>query len=478
MHTDPGTGPARRAGPAAASLRTWLLDPGAALPPLPLLREAGLAPYAYTLLPAGHPARDLLLGDVAQAVARHQQTRRAIRGLLAAWREAGIEAMLFKGFYLSEMLYPAAGTRVYADVDLRIDPRYERAAAGIAKAAGWREVSNTGELGRAWLHCAFTVHRPGGAAEVDVHRWLLHTRQPLHGVQRRITEQVWALARRREWEGVEVLEPDPVDTLVVGLALQRCWGDGARIRPRDAADVRLLMERGRVTREDALARARELGCERTVRFFLDRCDPLDGRLSLAAESSPPRLRLWWAAFRDQPALAAQRAVRWGMFAATMGRDLPPALRELVRARRALRPRGPGALREILEAVPPVGTGARGSLWERGRTIRAHGLVARVLGIPGRDLPLVRSLALYGALRRQGWPVSLVRGEGGPGAPAPDHTWLELDGEVLYELAEPANRARYRVVFEFPAGTGPERAGRSRGRNARPRPEDPPGASAS
>src|SRR5690606_11222431 len=52
--------------------------------------------------------------------ARHATLRRAVVELLDAWRQAGIETLLVKGFYLAEFVYPDPSMRLYSDIDLAL----------------------------------------------------------------------------------------------------------------------------------------------------------------------------------------------------------------------------------------------------------------------------------------------------------------------------------------------------------------------
>lgn len=437
---------------APPALVAWLLDPARPCPPPALLRAAGLAAYAYTALAPEAAERAELRGDYLAALSRHQRIRSELLPLLAAWREAGIGALLFKGFHLAEFVYPVPGARFHGDVDVLVRPGDAERAARIARERGWREEANTAEAGQPFHHNVCSLYGPGGAACVDLHRWALHSPLPWNRVQRRITEAVWARSRVREWEGVPIREMDAVDALLVGLVLQRCWG-GERwhLKPHDVLDSGVLFERCGIGRDRLWERARELGAARTLRIFLGRCDPAAGVLDLAPPP-PASLRRWdRAAFpergplgRGQNALIHLRSLR-GTAVHTLA--ALPVVRE---ARRALG-RGLG-IRELLGALtPPAPPRTRGSVERRRATVRGIRLAVRLL--PGRNPRgdcLVRSLATYAALRRQGWPVAFVSGVRRDVDGVVGHAWVELEGAVLRELDEPRNRERYTVNLEHPA----------------------------
>src|SRR5215471_7223801 len=98
-------------------LAAWLLGRGD-VPSVAELRAARLGAYAYAVLPSNNPDRARLRGDYITALGRHQRLKAALRPLLYAWRASGIEVLLFKGFQLSEFVYPWPGERFHGDVDV------------------------------------------------------------------------------------------------------------------------------------------------------------------------------------------------------------------------------------------------------------------------------------------------------------------------------------------------------------------------
>ncbi len=436
---------------ARIEIAAWLLDPRRLCPSPARLRESGLAAYAYTVLPPDAPERAGLRGDYLASLARHQRIKSELVPLLAAWSEAEIPTLLFKGFHLSEFVYPVAGARFHGDVDLLVRPEHVERASRIAQELGWSETANSVELGRPYDHNACSLYGPGGAAYVDLHRWALHSPLPWNRVQRRVTKEVWSRSRVREWEGVPIREMDPVDGLLVGLVLQRCWGgEHWHLKPQDWVDFRVLSERSGTTREQLWDRAREVGATRTLGFFLERCDPEAGVFDL---SPPPAaaLRRWdRAAFPERGPLGrSQRAL--GLLYSLPGTSFAvlAALRSVREARRALG-RGPGIHELLRSLTPPTLPRDRGTVKRRWSTV--HGIRWAVHLLPGRNPRgdcLVRSLAIYTALRRQGWPVTFVSGVRRDADGVVGHAWVEMEGRVLRELGEPRNRQHYVVNLEYP-----------------------------
>jgi len=436
------------AGPdrcAPAEIENFLL--GAGPPPdVEILRRLDLAAYAYTILPADDSLRASLRPDYLSSLVRHQEIKRELFPLIRAWTEAGIEPILWRGFHLSEFVYPVPGARFHGDVDMLIHPEDEDRASAIAVALGWAEVANTRESRSRYRHTAFCLR--GRASLVEVHRFAIHSLLPWTPVQRRVTQAVWARSRVREWEGVPVREMDPTDALLVGLVLQRCWGDRWHLKPCDPIDFRFLQQRCGLDRERLATRARELGCSRTLRIFLERCDPEEGRLLLGAPSQR-QLRGWnRAVFAERGPLGTLQSSLSRLY------HLPQYLGDFVyaapamfRARRALRRRS--AMREVLEALTPVSPGSPPSPAVRRRTVRAVRRLSRVLPRNAEGDCLLRSLTIYTKLRREGLPVVFRSGVRRTAEGIVGHAWVELDGVVLPELGEPDNPTLYRVNFTYP-----------------------------
>lgn len=436
------------------SLAAFVLGHGE--PPSPAtLRGAGLAAYAHAVLPAEHPARAALRGDYLGALARHVAIEREVVPLFAAWRAAGIEALCFKGFALATWWYPVAGTRFHGDVDVALRAADLPRAAAIAAAAGWREELSSAADGRPYVHGAYVLQRPGGAAMVDVHRFVIHSSTPWTRVPRRITDAVWAASRERTIGDVAVREPDPVDAVIL-LALQRCWGgDRWHLQAHDALDVRILCDGAGITRDALAARARELGCARTLELFLARCDPEGGVFDLERPAREA-VRQWRRAIRKESgvailvALPIHRALRAPGALADTVRALAPVWR----VRRALdRERDVRRLLASLTAqASPAQPPARGGippLHAREHVVRGVRWATQLLPLGAHGRCLVRSLALYVELRRAGWPVVFVSGVRRDAERVAGHAWVELDGRVLPELGEPNNRSLYAVNLRYP-----------------------------
>lgn len=410
-----------------------------------VVRAARLGPWAYATLPPDHPDRAHHRAEFLAAVARHMQFRQAVRPLLAAWHEAGIDALLYKGFHLAEFVYPVQGTRFHADLDVVVRPDQLRRAAEIAASLGWTGNPDLAGPPLRFRHSAYDVFHPEGLAKIDLQRSVIHAAAPWTRRQRRLTDAVMERAIRREWEGTTVLVPHPVDAALVCLLVHRAWGSEAwGLKPHDLLDLRYLVEREGVTREALEARAAELGCRRTLALMLERCDPWRGRFAVGLPGWAER---WWLDLRTLGEHVPVRVERV-VVAPPALLDVVRALPEVLAARRAAgRERDPRRLLEWASTAPrrrsPL-TAAR-----RRRLTRGIRWAAGIVPTGGVGRCVIRSLALYRALRRYGLDVSFVSGVRREGEQIVGHAWVEEGGRVLPELGEPLNRELYKVNFEYP-----------------------------
>ncbi|HEX6939070.1 MAG TPA: lasso peptide biosynthesis B2 protein [Longimicrobiales bacterium] len=447
----PGTGAAAGRDPARPELTAFLLGRGGP-PDVATLRAANLGAFAYAALPADHPARPAFRADYLSSLARHQTIKREVAPLFAAWGEAGIEPMLIKGFAMAEFVYPAPGMRFHGDVDVILEPRDLRRAAGIAAALGWTGFPAPHDPPFPFRHSAYDLFRSGGAAQVDVQRFVAHCALPWALRQRRLTRAVRARSRAHEWEGARVRVPDPVDAALICLLIHRAWGaERWGLKPHDLLDLRYLAEREGVTREALEARAAELGCRRSLAAVLERCDPWTGRF---APGKMPAARAWLLDVRTLPEhtpygleILTARAARAPVVLLHVLRALPTVLRASSAARRER------DLHRLLAEFTPPRTAATPAkrLSSRDRLWRARGirLASRLIPTRGIGRCVIRALAIYHAFRARGIPVTFVSGVRRERRGVVGHAWVELDGRVLPELHEPDNPRIYTVNFRYP-----------------------------
>lgn len=438
-----------------AALVAWLAGDGP-LPAAETLRAASVAAYAYARLPASHAGRAALRGDFLAVVDLQLRVRAELARLVAAWRAAGIEVLLFKGFAMAELFYPSAGWRTFGDVDVLVPPEDAPRAETIARELGWRSDRFVGSPLPLGTHSHCELTGPGGVARVDLHRLPIPAvayRPPgPRSPQAAITRAVWAASQERPWspagEGITVRTLSPVDAALVGIVLQRAWGgDRWGVRPRDLADWRLLAERYGVTRAALEARARELGCRATLAAFLARWD--EGVRSGSFPLPTPRelRRLDRVARPEHGTLAARE--RWLYRAHVWPRMLSEAasvLPDVWRARRALaRERDVRALLASLDETPARGKGDAATLLH---TCRGVHVAMRLVRYREAGPCLFAALTLYAALRRRGFAPRFVSGvRRGPGGIV-GHAWVELGDELLDPVGM-AGRVEYVVSLRHP-----------------------------
>ncbi len=157
-----------------------------------MLRASGSAALAWrrvrgTALDDSRAAAELR-GAYHSTLLANVRDELEIQRVVCALRAAGIEPLLVKG-WTNSLLYPEPGLRPFGDLDLCVDPdRYEEAASVI------RKLDSSGRLG------------------VDLHIGLLKDDRRSALDDRRF-EQVFAAAKVRDLNGVEVRTPCPEDHL-------------------------------------------------------------------------------------------------------------------------------------------------------------------------------------------------------------------------------------------------------------------------
>ncbi len=414
---EPTLGAARRAGLRNSAVESLLVGGSVDLTDVAELIDQGLASVALRAASAVEgtssgggldaAARSDLSAARRDALVRHAAVRTAVAPLLSGWRAAGIDVLVFKGFYLAESVYADSADRAYSDVDvaLRAAPgspavgpaALAQLAADVAASTGWRVLWRYGEEDRAGaLHQARydghellqLVHARTGI-QLDVHRRLVHNnvnvaRAPV--AAERITAAVWDAAVTIQLAGASVKAPAFVDSALVGLIASRSWsGDRHELRAHDYLDLAALMEAGAIGREQLLERARELGMARTTRAFLTRCDPsrsvLHARPPGAFERFTLDLRMVPERWPRGLATRARRVSRHWEEAVATARVWPVVGAEVSRWRRGeLRLPEPGASAAGGSAPDhrtwrDVQVGTRRALQLRGIDASAHPLLA-------------------------------------------------------------------------------------------------------
>lgn len=433
---------------AREEIERFLLDPESDPPSVGTLRDANLAAYAYSVLDPDHPDKISLRRDSMHATMRHVAVKSGLVPLLRAWQEAGIEALVFKGFYLAEFVYDIPAHRQYNDVDVVIHPEHRGAAADIAARLGWRESWHVDRSAT-----MFAAHSQGRSPKyaghelmnldnldvmfrLDVHRRVVHNEFAWSTVQERVTREAWRAAQSVAWEGATVRVLEAADSILMGLVMNRAWGrDAWRLKATDYLDFRMLVHRSGMSEMDLWSRARELGCERTLGAFLRRCDVFRQRLDLTPPTGLQTLRWGFEIARERGhpglELALVHALDVPVRMRDMLRELPAVLRALARSKQ---------IDDVMSSRTDETRERSGrplSYREWQRIQRAVKRNLRLLGAYSDVDSGLLVLALYFALRRRGLAVALKGRAARPGDAAASSLWLELDGRVIPVVDAPA-----------------------------------------
>ncbi len=420
------------------------------VPPISIKQahSARLEGYFYTRLPLHHPLRPELKRAYLAQELRHQQIKAWLLPLLGAWKNMGIETLLFKGFALAEFVYPRPGMRFYGDVDVLVRPAQAEAAAEIAQRLGWQERWSRHDTVIHFSHEASHLYTPDGLVRLDLHLEVLQRPGPGLDRRQRFTQAVWDSSELQPMGDAVIRLMQPLDALLVGLLLNRGWNDQWGAKPHDLADAQALVEKFGLTRTDLKRRALELGCPRTLELLLPRCDPWEGRGTVGLP--PVFQRLVWE-LRTVGELGSWTLERWFGRLSRLPGLLSDVLHELpgvVRMQRVLRdgqnlPETFSRLERPIKLYPD-GSGrrleevVRGVRWLLGR--RKNGCVPR-------------ALATYVALRAEGRNVAFVSGVRRVQGKLEGHAWVELDGLPL--LGDEESPSLYQETFRHPPrpGTG-------------------------
>ncbi|MFC4455996.1 lasso peptide biosynthesis B2 protein [Deinococcus sonorensis] len=433
---------------SARRLAELVTAPPARLRPgdLALLEHAGLAALLASRLPADYPDQPLLQPARLSLLGRQMMTRRTMRALLQAWHEAGIQAVLLKGFALSEWVYRVPGVRPYGDVDVLIRKADLPAALHAARQLGWH-TDGLEHTPQAWTHELAHALSPDGQVRLDLHRYLTHWHGGRARKVQQLTEAVWADSQEVLLDGVPVRMP-AIPDLALHLALARAWGDDAgQLKPADYPDLQTLMERAQLTPAQLRAHAQRRGAAHTWAAFLTVCNPWRRTFRLADNR---------AALRLQVAATLDGRLLWLPTLESRVRRAPGLLWRLLRSL----PDVLAIQRQLRRAADPRTLPARWRL-NRAAPLSDHLRDELVLGIrrvtrlwyprsPGSCVP--RSLATYRALVRRGYPAVYVSGvRRHPDGRIEGHAWVEGPDGPLWAYLEPHNREHYTVLFEHRAG---------------------------
>lgn len=401
-----------------------------------------LEAYTYTQLPVSHPQRELLYPAYLAQVARHQIIKSELYELLERWYKAGFTIMLYKGFYLSEWVYPKSGQRSYIDIDIVVNEAQWEAMAFIAEEQGW-ELSYRDDDDLRSQHEIAHLYSPQLHFKIDVHRSLVNQ---LGGTNDHtdINQKVWDSAKKLQWQNLEVYVLTPEDCVLLGLVLHRMWSLHGRINLRDYIDFRMLHQRFSLSEKSLLIRAKELGIERTTEYFLQRCNPIkksylaavpsakdskERQRLLAGETGPKEqrllnLRLYVGLKRLLGFLRFMPVTLYTWFLNLCSSDIEQFFERL-------NPK----ISPLNVSMDTISKDINGSVR----------LICKL--IQKKSTNVLFASTLFAIYRRLGQPVVFVLGRDVQGK---KHAWLELAGMVISDPKDRFARRTYTVEFQFPS----------------------------
>jgi hypothetical protein len=410
-----------------SALETFIVE-GAPLPDRPTLEQAHFAPFAYTTIDPDDCAKLIHRAAFTAATAIHLSNKATFLPLLRAWRDAGIDVIVFKGFYLAELVYEQPAQRHYNDIDVIMAPERWPEAQRLARHLGWTILWDRRSSLYDASHEEAVLERSGTV--IEVHRFALDCTSTFDALQRRFTRAAWERSSEVKWEGTSFRTLAPEDSALLGLVLARTWsgGDNWRLKPADYLDLQTIADRFGLGRTDLLRRAAELGCTRSLDLFLARCDPWQERLSLRRPTPLERQRWNLAITPERGHLGLERTMasltRLPGTLVDMVRQMP----HLIRTERRLRQAG-----DAPPAEPPGGTVATtATLRSKERIVRGVKWGARLLKV-GRDPCLLRSYALVRALEAEGLTARVLEGRSRHADGERRHAWVRVEGLSMRDL---------------------------------------------
>jgi hypothetical protein len=395
------------------------------LPSLEALKILGLEGWIYYRLRSSDTV-DGCRSTALSNAARHALVKTRLETLILTWNHANIEPFIFKGYALAEFIYSSSLQRFYGDVDLLLAQPEAALAVKKARELGWLEnyhLDNSIGNDHEFSH----LYTPDRVARVDLHLELLQMDAPSLK-RKQFTEAIRKNAVRQSLGKAFVWIPQPVDHVIV-LLLNRRWGDRWARKATDYTDLLAIQERYAVTRDNVLARAKELGCFRNVTLTLETCDPWLKKLKLGR---PAR---WQQILWDLQCASELGSYEFDYYTERL-RQAPsrlwhiwhslPHLLEGVRKRKNI---------QDLEALishfdaRPVHPGVEPRLSQLFQWSLGVLWASKALRL--RDNPCVpKSLALLRLLSQAGFTASFVSGVRKSNGRLEGHAWIEVNGLPL------------------------------------------------
>jgi hypothetical protein len=405
-------------------------------------RAVNLGAYARTHLPDHHPAREDLRIDHLGFSSRHTHFRQQLLPLVSAWKKRGIELAFLKGFRFAEFEYNYTSERFYGDVDVLILPQHADAMKTVAQQLGWLVQYDSPDFDSTQSHDA-VLKSSDGMVSLELHPVVLQSRGKTAS---RISKAFWDSSINIQWHDMTIRQLTPVDA-VLCMYLNRAWGDYYKRKVHDILDVRVMIQKYGLTREELFARAKELNVGVALEVAMRTCDPWRGILKLGSRT---RSEVWWDAICAFP---NWRAFAWDLFWLRIQKS-PVLLADLLegwhlirRAKRNLQ-KLTDLEKILLEMTPEL---AKSGQDIQIRSLRLERGVRWALRLTNQHVNacVPRSLALFHALRKEGLEVSFVSGVRRNGSKLEGHAWLELNGKPIPGLGDENAPSIFKENFRYP-----------------------------
>ncbi|ULH16066.1 lasso peptide biosynthesis B2 protein [Deinococcus sp. KNUC1210] len=408
----------------------------------PAVLGYGLSGAVLARLPQGHPLAPSLRPQRLALMARHMRVKAALIPLLSAWAQAGIRAVLMKGFASAEFVYTDPSERFYGDVDVLIDERDAVRAVRVAQQLQWTDDGFV-EVPSRWTHEVAHLYSPDREVRLDVHRRVARKLLGTNLKVKRATWHLWNSAQPTHLGSAPVWLPDPRDQVLM-LALTRGWStESGRLKPADPLDLIQMYARYGLTDAEVLDRAATLGCLHTMRATLRACRTT----SLDDRATKQQIRR--NTLLDLNMMPIDSVLGRVQRFPTLLKDILAVLPDALRVRRAIA-RG-GDPRE-LPTRWTLAPARQPNVIAVARAIRAANWTLRLV-YPGGATCVPRSLTRYAALCRAGVPVTFVSGVRRTDTGIEGHAWIELPFPLDNDYGEPQARTLYRELFRHAATTG-------------------------
>jgi hypothetical protein len=412
-----------------------------------VLVNARLAGYAYRTIPEDHILRENLRIPRRNLEIHHQLVKHQLVPLLKLWTDAGIKAMLIKGFWLAEFIYERPGDRGYGDVDVLVPEEQVQQAIKKAQDLGWKIVFNRITIGNTYSHEEANLTSNDDILTIDLHRYALQSIQSwgqLH--PRRLTKVFWETAIQQSWQGTQVWLPTPVDGLILNL-LNRARGDHWKRRISDLPDTTSITRLG-ISKEQLIARSSELNVQNTIITALETCNPWTNYIDSTVPNLWRRIVLYFKTSHEIGIYELETLNYKINLALETIYGLTIMLPTVFRVKQVLkRELDLGAIFQKLERFYPCKTKIDTIALIRSKR-RGVKFALLILG-PRENACVPRSLALFLTLRQNNIPVVFVSGVRRTKGKLEGHAWVEWLGRPLDGFGDHNAPQMFKENYRYP-----------------------------